>query len=165
MTACNEPVCWWLIINHCEKLESHWSSCIIKSWLSSLLIIHLKTSHPARLLEYEKYPLGRTSNIHISHRYVFTFLPNFRSLNCAYWSTFYVSPNKVALGGCPFNGPLSAMKYPTRESPRRDAASPIKYNGRRVPQPTSRGHCAQPALPYRNIMDWPAVLLSTAAVA
>ena len=29
------------------------------------------------------------------------------------------------------------MKYPTRESPRRDAASPIKYNGLRVPQPSS----------------------------
>ena len=38
------------------------------------------------------------------------------------------------LGGCPFNGrrPLSGMKYPTRESPHRDAASPIKYNGLRV---------------------------------
>ena len=41
------------------------------------------------------------------------------------------------LGGCPFNGPLSVMKYPTRESPRRDAVSPIKYNGLRVPQPSS----------------------------
>ena len=30
------------------------------------------------------------------------------------------------LGGCPFNGPLSVMKYPARESPRRDVASPIK---------------------------------------
>ena len=29
------------------------------------------------------------------------------------------------------------MKYPTRESPRRDAASTIKYNGLRVPQPIS----------------------------
>ena len=29
------------------------------------------------------------------------------------------------------------MEYPTRESPRRDAASPIKYNGLRVPQPSS----------------------------
>ena len=27
------------------------------------------------------------------------------------------------LGGCPFNGPLSVMKYPTRESPRRDDAT------------------------------------------
>ena len=38
------------------------------------------------------------------------------------------------LGGCPFNGrrPLSGMKYPTRESPHRDAASPIKYNGLRA---------------------------------
>ena len=71
----------------------------------------------------------------------------------------------LLLGGCPFNGPLSVMKYPTRESPRRDAASPIKYNGLRVPQPSSWGHCAQPAVPYRNIMDWPAVLFSTAAVA
>ena len=43
----------------------------------------------------------------------------------------------ILLGGCPFNGPLSVMKYPTRESPRRDAASPIKYNGLRVPQPSS----------------------------
>ena len=60
------------------------------------------------------------------------------------------------LGGCLFNGPLSVMKYPTRESPRRDAASPIKYNGLRVPQPTSLSHCAQPAVPYRNIIDWPA---------
>ena len=69
------------------------------------------------------------------------------------------------LGGCPFNGPLSGMKYPTRESPRRDAASPIKYNGLRFPQPSSWGHCAQPAVPYRNIIDWPAVLFSMAAVA
>ena len=60
------------------------------------------------------------------------------------------------LGGCPFNGPLSVMKYPTRESPRRDAASPIKYNGLRVPQPSSLSHGAQPVVPYRNIMDWPA---------
>ena len=36
------------------------------------------------------------------------------------------------LGGCPFNGPLSVMKYPIRESPHRDAASPIKYNGLHV---------------------------------
>ena len=43
----------------------------------------------------------------------------------------------LILGGCPFNGPLSVMKYPTRESLRRDAASPIKYNGLRVPQPSS----------------------------
>ena len=48
------------------------------------------------------------------------------------------------------------MKYPTRESPRRDAASPIKYNGLRVPQTSSLSHCAQPAVPYRNIMDWSA---------
>ena len=41
------------------------------------------------------------------------------------------------LGGCPFNAPLSGMKFPTRESPRRDAASPITYNGLRVPQPSS----------------------------
>ena len=41
------------------------------------------------------------------------------------------------LGGCPFNGPLSVMKYPTRESPRRDAAFPIKYNGLRIPQPSN----------------------------
>ena len=35
--------------------------------------------------------------------------------------------NSQLLGGCPFNGrrPLSGMKYPTRESPHRDAASPI----------------------------------------
>ena len=41
------------------------------------------------------------------------------------------------LGGCTFNGrrPLSGMKYPTRESPHRDAASPIKYNGLRVRRP------------------------------
>ena len=57
------------------------------------------------------------------------------------------------LGGCPFNGPVRVMKYPTRESQRRDAASPIKYNGLRVPQPSSFSHCAQPAVPYRNIMD------------
>ena len=43
----------------------------------------------------------------------------------------------LILGGCPFNRrrPLSGMKYPpypTRESPRRDAASPIKYNGLRM---------------------------------
>ena len=61
--------------------------------------------------------------------------------------------NMHQLGGCPFNGPLSVMKYPTRESPRRDAASPIKYNGLRVPQPSSLSHCAQTAVPYRNIMD------------
>ena len=48
------------------------------------------------------------------------------------------------------------MKYPTRESPRRDAASPIKYNGLRVPQPSSLSNCAQPAVPYRNRMDRPA---------
>ena len=57
------------------------------------------------------------------------------------------------------------MKYPTLESQRRDDASPIKYNGLRVPQPSSLGHCAQPAVPYRNIMGGPAVLFSTAAVA
>ena len=48
------------------------------------------------------------------------------------------------------------MKYPTRESPRRDAASTIKYNGLRVQQPSSLSHCTQPAVPYRNIMDRPA---------
>ena len=32
-------------------------------------------------------------------------------------------------------------------------------------QPSSWGHCAQPAVPYHNIMDWPAVFFSTAAVA
>ena len=47
-------------------------------------------------------------------------------------------------------------KIPLRESPRRDAASPIKYKGPRVPQPSSLSHCAQPAVPYRNIMDGPA---------
>ena len=31
------------------------------------------------------------------------------------------------LGGCPFNGPLSGTKYPTR------AASPIKYNADQEP--------------------------------
>ena len=36
---------------------------------------------------------------------------------------------RKVLGGCPFNGPLSGMKYPSCESPRRDAASSIKYNG------------------------------------
>ena len=64
-----------------------------------------------------------------------------------------ISSNSNTLGGCPFNGPLSVMKYPTRESPRRDAASPIKYNGRRVPQPSSLSHFARPAVPYHNIMD------------
>ena len=43
----------------------------------------------------------------------------------------------LQLGGCPFNGPLSVMKYPTRENPRRYAASPIKYNELRVPQHSS----------------------------
>ena len=52
-------------------------------------------------------------------------------------STDCVHAIVLILGGCPFNGPLSVMKYPTRESPRRDAASPIKYNGLRVPQPSS----------------------------
>ena len=33
----------------------------------------------------------------------------------------------LILGGCPFNGPLSGMKYPTR------AASPIKYNADQEP--------------------------------
>ena len=51
------------------------------------------------------------------------------------------------LGGCPFNGPLSVMKYPTRESPRRDAASPIKYNGLRVPQHSSLAE-QQPVGPW-----------------
>ena len=46
------------------------------------------------------------------------------SVHFVYWSL-----HSKKLGGCPFNGPLSVMKYPTRESPRRDAASPIKYNG------------------------------------
>ena len=41
------------------------------------------------------------------------------------------------LGGCPFNGRLlSGMKYPTRESPPRDDASPIKYNYR-----STMAHC------------------------
>ena len=31
-----------------------------------------------------------------------------------------------------------------------------KYNGLRVPQPSSLSHCSQPAVPYHNIMDWPA---------
>ena len=62
----------------------------------------------------------------------------------------------VILGGCPFNGrPLSGMKYPTRESPPRDAASPITYNGLRV---RTAAVCAQPGVPYRDIIDWPAVL-------
>ena len=43
----------------------------------------------------------------------------------------------VILDGCPFNGPLNVMKYPTLESPRRDTVSPIKYNGLHVPQPSS----------------------------
>ena len=47
------------------------------------------------------------------------------------------------------------MNYPTRESPPRDAASPIKYNGLCV-RPAAV--CAQPAVPYRDIIDWPAVL-------
>ena len=64
-----------------------------------------------------------------------------------------LTEDRTSLGGCPFNGPLGVLKYPTRESPRRDAASPIKYNGLRVPQPSSFSHCAQPAVPYRNIMD------------
>ena len=44
------------------------------------------------------------------------------------------SVNSDIIGGCPFNGrrQLSGMKYPTRESPHRDVASPIKYNGLRV---------------------------------
>ena len=42
-----------------------------------------------------------------------------------------VSSYSSTLGGCPFNGPLSVMEYPTRGSPRRDAASPINYNGLR----------------------------------
>ena len=33
----------------------------------------------------------------------------------------------MLLGGCPFNGPLSGTKYPTR------AASPIKYNADQEP--------------------------------
>ena len=60
-------------------------------------------------------------------RYVMKVLQTFRSLLCIlYISQFIV-----------FNAPLSVMKYPTRESPRRDAASPIKYNGLRVTQPNS----------------------------
>ena len=62
----------------------------------------------------------------------------------------------IILGGCPFNGrPLSGIKFPTRESPHRDAASPIKYNGLRM-RPAAV--CAQPGVPYRDIIDWPAVL-------
>ena len=38
------------------------------------------------------------------------------------WSGREVRENSTTLGGCPFNGPLSGTKYPTR------AASPIKYN-------------------------------------
>ena len=78
---------------------------------------------------------------------------------CVLWHTTtfagHVSQLSITtqLGGCPFNGPLSVMKYPTRESSRRDAASPIKYNGLRVPQPSSLSHCAQPVVPYRNLMD------------
>ena len=52
----------------------------------------------------------------------------------------------VILCGCPFNGrPLSGMKYPTRESPPRDAASPITYNVLRV---RTAAVCAQPGVPY-----------------
>ena len=36
-------------------------------------------------------------------------------------------PTSTVLGGCPFNGPLSETKYPTR------AASPIKYNADKEP--------------------------------
>ena len=58
---------------------------------------------------------------------------NGNGLGDIWWTdkSFYFS---IILGGCPFNGlwPLSGMKYPTRESPRRAAASPIKYNGLRV---------------------------------
>ena len=69
---------------------------------------------------------------------------NNANINCVYISWFTIPgkswvgncTHRRKLGGCPFNGPLSVMKYPTRESPRRDAASPIKYNGLRVPQPS-----------------------------
>ena len=46
-------------------------------------------------------------------------------------------PDSTIIGGCPFNGrrPLRGMKYPTRESPHRDVASPIKYNGLRMRPP------------------------------
>ena len=55
------------------------------------------------------------------------------------------------------------IPYPWKSTTRRCVI--IKYNGLRVPQPSSWGHCAQHAVPYRNIMDWSAVLFSTAAVA
>ena len=56
-----------------------------------------------------------------------------------------------------WNGPTKSMQIQlsTRESPPREAASPIKYNGLRV-RPAAV--CAQPAVPYRDIIDWPAVL-------
>ena len=37
------------------------------------------------------------------------------------------NPGYAVVGGCPFNGPLSGTKYPTR------AASPIKYNADQEP--------------------------------
>ena len=81
---------------------------------------------------------------------------NFKPNNSIHIYNLCYTQLYIILGGCPFNGrPLSGMKYPTRESPPRDAASPIKYNGLRV-RPAAV--CAQPAVPYRDIIDWPAVL-------
>ena len=44
--------------------------------------------------------------------------------NTSFALWFGTARNSIILGGCPLNGPLSVMKYPTRESPRRDAAFP-----------------------------------------
>ena len=84
------------------------------------------SSHSHRCVRVNEYCPGFYLNSYI--------LNIFNTINCVVEShTILV----YLLGGCPFNGPLSGIKYPTRESPRRDAASPIKYNALRVPQPSS----------------------------
>ena len=49
----------------------------------------------------------------------------------------------------PVQRAVAVERYPTRESPHRDAASPIKYNGLHVRPAAVRNLLS----PYRNIMD------------
>ena len=71
---------------------------------------------------------GQRENAHASKQQQRVFEPRLSWLRVRHSTTELRAPPiySIILGGCPFNGPLSVMKCPTCESPRRHAASPIK---------------------------------------